>query len=191
MADSELRKYLVDDALKPFCEYIAIGSDSNLENQLVQKSQQENIAKFTPNDFAKRFGSIEMLKKWQSKGRKLFWLLGPGQDLAGIIWYGEDELPFELDGDEKPNETFAIRIYEGYNGKGLSNPFMTQSLKVYVDEKLKQNEKLPIIWLQTDTDNIPALKSYTKFGFKEVRRDEKRVTMVLPIENLKSIINNI
>lgn len=188
MSDGELQKCAVDDNLKPFTEYIAVGSDSSLENQLIQKSLQENVVKFTPNDHIERFGNIEMLKQWQAKGRKLFWLIGPENDLAGIIWYGEAEFPHNLSLDETPNETFAIRIYDGYTGKGLSNPFMRQSLRIYNDEKLKNGSKAPVIWLQTDIDNVPAIKSYTKFGYTEVFRNEKRVTMVLSTEALNSAI---
>jgi len=188
MSNSELHKYPVDDKLKPVCEFIAVGSDAELENQLIQKSMQENIVKFTPKDSLKRFGNMEMLNTWRSKGRRIFWLIGPGNDLAGIIWYGESEFPLDLKLDETPNETFAIRIYDGYNGMGLSNPFMRQSLRIYVEEKLKNGDNPPIIWLETDVDNIPAIKSYTKFGYTEVYRDEKRVTMVLPSANLKSAI---
>lgn len=189
MADNELQKYPVEDGLKQICEYIAIGKDASLENQLIKKSLQENVVKFTPNDNMKRFGDTEMLNKWRSKGRKLFWLIGPEHDLAGIIWYGESEFPFDLNLEETPKETFAIRIYDGYTGKGLSKPFMRQSLRIYVEEKLKNGEELPVIWLQTDIDNIPALKSYTKFGYEEVCRDEKRVTMILPSNTLNSIIS--
>lgn len=188
MTDNELQKYPVDDSLRHVCEFIATGSDSSLENQLIQKSLQENIMKFTPKDHLQRFGNIDMLNKWRAKGRRLFWLIGPEHDLAGIIWYGESEFPYELKLEETPSETFAIRIYDGYAGKGLSNPFMRQSLRIYVEEKLKNGGKPPIIWLQTDVENIPAVKSYTKFGYQEVHRDEKRVTMVLSSDALNTVI---
>ncbi len=189
MTEDEFRKYPVDEGLKIACEYIAVGSDENLENQLIKKSLQENVVKFTPNDYSKRFGNLEMFKSWQAKGRKLFWLIGPNNDLAGIIWYGKSDLPYNLKLEETPDETFAIRIYDGYTGKGLSNPFMRQTLRLFVEEKLKLGQKLPVIWLETDFDNIPAIKSYTKFGYKEVHRDEKRVTMILPSKTLSSIIS--
>jgi len=190
MSISDFKKYPVDEKMKLVCEYIAFGSNENLENQLIQKSLQENITKYTPNDHLKRFGSVEMLKNWQNKGRNIFWLIGPNNDLAGIIWYGKSEFPLEINLNEKPSETFAIRIYDGYTGKGLANPFMTQSLRLYASEKIVQNEKLPVIWLQTDIDNIPALKSYTKFGYEEVYKDEERVTMVLPSVKVESLIKN-
>ena len=189
MNKKELIKYPVDEGLKQSCLYIAVGSDINLENQLIQKSLQENILKFTPKDSKQRFRNLEMLRKWQEKGRVIHWLIGSGNDLAGIIWYGESELPLELQLKEIPDETFAIRIYDGYTGKGLSGPFMAQSLRIYVEDKLKSGKKPPIIWLQTDTDNIPAIKAYTKLGYKQVHEDEKRVTMVLYSDKLNSIIS--
>ena len=169
----------VDEIMRPIVEFIAYGEDIDLESQLIEKSLQDNILKYTPKDSKERFGNLEMLKNWKSKGREVHWLIGPDKDLAGIIWYGKSEFPLDLDLKETPEETFAIRIYDGYTGKGLSRPFMTQSLRLLVEQRRAKGQDLHPIWLQTDIDNLAALSSYTKFGYEEVYRDDKRVTMVL------------
>lgn len=187
MKNTGLIKVEAPETMKPAVEFIAYGSDDSVEKQLVQKSSQPNILRFTPKDHKKRFGDIDMLRKWKSKGRIVHWLLGPNDDLAGIIWYGESAFPLDIDLHEKPNETFAIRLYDGYVGHGLAKPFMVQSLIILVSQKKKTGANISPIWLQTDVDNPAAIAAYSKFGYEEVARDEKRVTMVLDTDTISLI----
>lgn len=181
--------YDVDETLKPLISRLAVGNDDTLRDQLIAKSRQPNILKYTPNDAAKRFGSIEMFNTWLSKGRELHWLLGPNDDLAGVIWYGQAVFPLpDLNLPEIPQETFAIRLYAGYAGQGLARPFMNLSLKVHVQENTYDSNSLTGIWLQTDIDNAPALSAYAKFGYNEVARDDQRVTMVLTRTQILRIV---
>lgn len=184
---SKLKLIKADESLRPLIEYLAIGEDPKLEAQLIAKSKQPNILKFTPKDSKQRFGNPDMLKHWISKGRTIHWLLGPNKDLAGIIWYGKSKFPLDIELDEIPEETFAIRIYDGYAGHGLARPFMTFSLKVAVEEKRAAQEPIAGIWLQTDIDNPAAVAAYTKFGYKEVFRDHKRATMVLSSQEILNV----
>lgn len=180
-----LRVIKPDEDLKPLITGIATGSDPGLEKQLIEKSRQRNILRFTPNDAAKRFGDPEMLKRWLEKGREIHWLLGADNDLAGIIWYGKSPFPADADLPDRPDETFAIRLYEGYTGHRLAVPFMRQSLGIYARDKLERGDPIKGIWLETNVDNPAALASYTKFGYHEVARDDKRVTMVLGASSIK------
>ncbi len=167
------------EELKPLITGLAVGSDPALERQLIEKSRQSNIVKYTPKDASSRFGSQEMLEKWRAGGREIHWLLGKDNDLAGIIWYGKKDFPLDMQLPEVPTETFAIRLYDGYTGHRLSGPFMRQSLAVHAKMQKEQGGSVAGIWLETDVDNPAALASYTKFGYQEVGRDDKRVTMVL------------
>lgn len=182
---SDLQKFEAVEDLRPIIRCIAVGRDSGLEKQLVEKSRQPNILRFTPNDAAKRFGDQAMLEKWYSGGREIHWLLGEDDDLAGIIWYGKKPFPAEADLDEKPGETFAIRLYDGYTGHHLSVPFMRQSLSIHAKLREEAGEPLTGLWLETDVDNPAALAAYTKFGYREVARDDQRVTMVLDSARIK------
>jgi GNAT superfamily N-acetyltransferase len=171
--------------MKPLITCVAVGQDENLEAQLISKSRQPNILKYTPNDAKKRFGSHEMFKQWLAKGREIHWLLGASSDLAGIIWYGKSNFPLDIKLPETPQETFAIRLYDGYAGRRLARPFMELSLKTAVKLKQARGEPIVGIWLQTDTDNPAAIAAYTKFGYQEVARDHERVTMVLGTSKIK------
>jgi hypothetical protein len=166
-----------NDKLSPYVKYIAVGEDDSLKAQLMEKSSQPHILASTPKDAAERFGNSEMFDKWQKKGRTIHWLIGNNGDLAGVIWYGDEEMP-ETKTQNAPNLTFAIRLYENYLGKGLSVPFMKQSLDILV-RSFDDLSKFNGIWLQTDVSNKPAVAAYEKFGYVEVSKSGDRTTMVL------------
>ncbi len=177
-----------DQALQPHITAIGTGESPELIGQLLEKSQEANIRQYTPNDAAKRFGTKEMFAAWKAGGRDLYWLLGKNDDLAGIIWYGKKPFPFPADEEETPTETFAIRLYDGYNGKGLAVPAMRQTLRLHVQAARGRGEPVQGLWLETDTDNPAAIHVYTKFGYREVHRTDERITMVLPAAQITAII---
>lgn len=176
------------EELKPLIVSIGTGNDEGMEQQLIEKSRQPNILKYTPKDAAQRFGSKEMFESWRSGGREVYWLVGSDNDLAGIIWYGKKAFPLKTDLPEMPSETFAIRIYDGYSGHGLAVPAMKQTLALHAKAAQARGDKVAGIWLETDTDNPAALKVYTRLGYQEVSRDPERVTMVLPSSEIRRII---
>lgn len=182
-----LIKVDVTQDMKPLTDHMFIGDDSGLEEQLIVKSRQANILKYTPKDASVRFGDQVMLTTWKTKGRTLFWLVGDNNDLAGVIWFGKSTFPLDIEGLETPTETFAIRLYEGYTGHGLAVPFMKLALKAAVELKQQNDQQIDGVWLQTDLTNPAAIAVYTKFGFKEVARDDARVTMVLDREKILDI----
>lgn len=153
---------------------IKVGRNAALEQQLIIKSSQVNIRKFTPRDHDERFKSPESINEWFAKGRQLHWLVSRSGDLAGVIWYGQSLLADDQTG---PNYTFAIRLYDGYAGKGLAGKFMRLSLKIFADYVRETSVEFKGIWLKTDVTNAAAIAAYTKFGYAEIDRDEKRVTM--------------
>jgi RimJ/RimL family protein N-acetyltransferase len=177
-----------DADLQPHITGIATGKDAGLQQQLFKKSREPNILKYTPKDASKRFGSNEMFNAWLAGGREVYWLLGPNDDLAGIIWYGKKAPPATISGPVQPSETFAIRLYDGYSGHGLAVPAMKQTLRMHAEAAQARGEALTGIWLETDTDNPAALKVYTRFGYEEVGRTPERVTMVLPPAKIAAAI---
>ena len=168
----------VNGQLSDHVKYIAMGLDGSLVIQLIKKSKQPHIIASTPKDANERFGDLEMFKRWLKKGRLIHWLVADGGDLAGIIWYGEEKIPTEVTLDNPPRITFAIRLYENYLGKGLSVPFMKQSMHILVSS-LKESSDFGGIWLQTEINNKPAVAAYQKFGYKEIGRSDTKVIMVL------------
>lgn len=188
MPEDNLILHTADTNMQPLVLNVATGWSDALEAQLIEKSRQENILLHTPKDAAQRFADHDAVQAWREKGREVHWLLGPDQDLGGIIWYGPSEPPQNIDTKGAQPETFAIRIYDGYVGNGLARPFMTQSLRILAEDRQKRGEPLPLIWLETDIDNIPALTSYTKFGYEEYTRDDIRVLMTLAPDKIKAIL---
>lgn len=183
----------VPDEMQPITKYLAVGNNAEFIDQLVVKSKQPHVAQNTPNDQATRFSDTAAFQEWKSKGRQVYWLLGPDHDLAGIIWYGKKQYPYAAStlskASEVPEYSFAIRLYEGYVGHRLARPFMTLSIKALVRDRRDSGEAMPGIWLQTDIANDAAVAAYTKFGYMEVCRDGKRVTMVLPSAKALAIAN--
>ena len=169
---------------------IAVGRNPHYESLLEKKSQQRNIRQHTPKDASERFASPLLFEQWYKKGREIHWLITDNDDVAGIIWYGASSFPLDwqkLSLPEEPTETFAIRLYDGYTGRGLARPFMLESLRIHIQRELKQKNSIQAIWLETDIDNIAAVAAYTKFGYAEVARNDKRITMVLSTEAILHI----
>jgi GNAT superfamily N-acetyltransferase len=162
-----------------------------IEAQLIAKSRQPLILERCPNDAGERFASHDSLTHWQSKGRCLYMLLGPGDDLAGVIWYGKKAFPAATPPPEPLDDTFSIRLYEGYVGKSLARPFMAQTLALYAAHKKAAGERFTGLWLETDADNDASLATYAKFGYQELSRSDRRVVMMLPLARVLQIINTI
>lgn len=176
---SAITEYPVDAEMQQVVQKISTAIRPDYIDQLINKSRELNIVKYTPKDSTKRFVDREHFDKWLNKGRTVHWLLSKSDDLAGIIWYGKADFPDGVNYDPKPEYTFAIRLYDGYQGHGLAVPFMKQSLKIFDSDSRDSGEVLQSIWLQTDVDNGAAIHVYSKVGYREITRDNKRVTMVI------------
>lgn len=135
----------------------------------------------------KRFKNKETYSEWRKKGRTIYILTDDKDNLLGVIWLGEEKLPEEFEFHSPANSnnygiTFTIRLYQRARGKHLSRPLTKLVLDHY-----KNTEEYNIIpnkgiWLETSANNIPAVTSYTKFGFKQFTKphgERKRIIMVL------------
>jgi ribosomal protein S18 acetylase RimI-like enzyme len=143
------------------------GLDQDLAEQLVERSKEKAIVRNCKNDAVKRFGSIEAVAAWQSKGRLSLPLVhnlgGEALSLAGFGWMGPGK-----PGEDEPvipgaETTFAIRIYEGFSGQGLSRPYTETILTAH--DVLYGNHG---VWLEAWGNNTPALKTYNDVGFVQV-----------------------
>jgi GNAT superfamily N-acetyltransferase len=174
--------------LTPIIKKFVVGIDDDLVNQLIKKSRQDHIKSSTPKDISERFGDIKMFTEWNEQGRVMHWLVGDNDDLAGVIWYGKKKFPNDNNQKVSANNTFAIRIYEGYAGQGLAKPFMKQSLQLYLKSLKNNHDDNVEIWLSTSVNNFPAIAVYTKFGYKEIYRTNEQVFMILPQEVILGIL---
>lgn len=116
---------------------------------------------------ADRFKDRKNFDEWIKKGKDIYTLVDKDDNLMGIIWFHQ-ALNQEAPGYET---TFAIRMYEGARGKGLSKPFMEKVFSDFGAEK---------IWLSTLVDNIPGRKLYEHFGFKQITQPDQdnRIIMI-------------
>lgn len=139
-------------------------------DQLIAKSRQRHVLEFEGHEDAEgRFKDREAFIAWSKGRRRIFYLLLDGQDIAGVIWFGERR-------NEHINEsyclTFAIRLYEGYVGKGLSKSFMSVAHAGMEKYFPGQN-----IWLDFDAKNIAAQKAYESFGYEYIKEKNGRIIM--------------
>lgn len=143
--------------------------------QLLKYSREDEVIKKFTSD-SKRFSDFSTFNKWQ-KNRKIFVLTNDKNDLLGIIWVGEKEMPKELKRKYPSYKTtFAIRLYNEARGKGLSRWFMEEVLK-----RIPETH----IWLQCDSRNEAAQKLYAKFGFEPILSDKKTNSVCMIYENKK------
>ena len=143
------------------------GWGDDVAQQLVELSQQSHILQYTPNDHGRRFASEQSAHDWYHAHERAVYTLGE-HAIDGIIWFGESRSDI-ADGDY----TFAIRMYEGAQGKGLARGFM-QGAHQDFREQLDYDGA---IWLETDIDNVAARALYAKAGYQEVRTVDERVVM--------------
>lgn len=74
--------------------------------------------------------------------------------VLGHVWYRPIDSGFEID---------YIEISESYKGQGLS----INILRAFIEFCFTQKNK-PEVWLEVSDQNTPAIKLYSKAGFKNV-----------------------
>jgi RimJ/RimL family protein N-acetyltransferase len=179
------------------------GHTPELVTQLIEKSKQPHIADplNCPRDSAERFVSHESFEKWRQKngGRTTYFLADETGDLAGLVWFGAEAAPdaVRTGSPNDPACTFAIRMYEGYDGKGSAQEFIESSLQDFVGQLPADQVDVIAsgIHLETNVANLGAQHLYEKVGWQEVHRADssdiepakQRVVMVLPPHKITEI----
>lgn len=153
-------------------------SEEGIE-QLVAASHQQHIKDATPRDAEERFMSAEAINARINEGCDFYTLTSREGDkdlLAGVVWFKEK--PFgELDW------TLAVRLYEGFVGKGLGAIFLGSAIEDFA----AQHPDVNSIWLSTALNNIAAQRLYQRLGFSTIHTDQERYYMQkeLPAHNPK------
>jgi len=137
----------------------------NIKKVIYYSSHDPLIEKFTSDK--ERYKNLKVFKKGLSK-REYYSLLDDNNDLAGIIWFTKKSIPdiykkYKLDKNIY-GFTVALRIYQSFRGKGLSNPFLNEAIMRFKKSALNKGNKYKL-WLLTGKDNLPAQKTYIKSGF--------------------------
>jgi hypothetical protein len=167
------------------------GLDLELALQLINKSWESEIYASCPNDADKRFKDLGSLEEWLSRERQVYPLVDEqSQDLGGIIWHGPKPFPKAEFGPQAAQDTFAIRLYKGYRGRGLAEPFMKNCLWDYVTTVVENGRAgyFHGIWLSSRLDRKGAQVLFRRFGYQEIGRDSEEVFMLLSPEKIRQII---
>ena len=173
---------------------VQIGLTPQILQSIIAMAQEPAIKEFCPNDFGKRFANAEAAELWVTKGRAVFALLATdangGLRLAGYGWVGRENSEAVPSG----RSTFALRISQADQGKGLAAPF---AWSIIAGGTLLYG--LKDFWLETWGSNGGAVHNYEKIGFEAINEklDERptlqadvgivydnRIYMILPNEQL-------
>lgn len=146
-------------------------TSTNIIDLINYTNHDKKIAKYTHDQ--KRFISKKSFHKWIKDKKVIFTLVDNEQKLAGIIWFSKK--PFQKVDKADYNYTFAIRLYSIARGKKLAFQFMKIAFDTFCNDLPKINK----FWLTTKVNNIPALKLYNKFGFKEEFQSRGKTYMTL------------
>ncbi len=143
--------------------YVQLGMMPEDVTSVQALARQASIRRFCPNDL-KRFGEIEgdprATEKWLEKGRLAFLLKELGSSsLAGYGWSGPGNTEHILEGDM----TFAVRLSELHQGKGLATPFLG-SIVDYTMEIAPDAKP----WIEAWESNESGIHVDKKVGFKVV-----------------------
>lgn len=150
------------------------GLSAKVLKQLLVFSRTDAVVIKHTSD-SKRFKDKEAFQAWQKQGRVIYSLVDKEGNLKGIIWFGKkviDSKEFPLAPKierKKYSFTFAIRLYGNARGKDLALPFMKAAFADFGQKG---------IWLETGKDNLPALKTYRRFGFHPLAENKEKILMV-------------
>jgi|GEM_PF-130739 uncharacterized cofD-like protein len=139
------------------------GLSAALRQQLQDKSTQTHIRLWTPRDADERFVSEEAIRQREAGGDVFYPLITPSSgisELAGIVWVKHKNLTPH----SRFDTTFAIRLYERYEGRGLATGFLQSCLRDY--SYLHPSSQH--FWLEVQAGNQRAKELYTKLGFHSV-----------------------
>ncbi len=150
------------------------GWNEKLAEELVECSKDPFIKQWTPNDAERRFTDVPTAMKWHDEGQRTVYSLYDNSDegLTGVIWY-DTRSRKDLDA----THTFGIRMYNPERlerRKKLAHGFMKAA-----QYDFEQLASAPVVWLETDSDNVGARDLYENFGYETVSEANERITMIV------------
>lgn len=145
---------------------VCVGLTREWTEKILPLTHEQSILEYCPRDAAERFASVAATENWLSKQRAVFLLVHEAagvKTLAGYGWagYGVTE---HVPGGEA---TFALRVSEKHQGKGLATPYSVLMLAGAVKLYGLQN-----IWLEAWMSNAGAVHIYHKLGFVDVAQEQ-------------------
>ena len=121
-----------------------------------------------------RFSNLFEYQKWLDRGKYIYTLISPNNDLMGIIWFSQEKPNFDsymlteqFDHDHY-SFTFAIRLYSAARGVGLAKQFASIATTHFTQSDSCRMEPRNGIWLDVKSTNLAAISIYKGLGFKQV-----------------------
>jgi ribosomal protein S18 acetylase RimI-like enzyme len=135
--------------------------------QILTMSQEPAIREYCPKDSSERFTNRKATEKWLAKQRAVFLLFEQNgtRRLVGYGWAGpaiDSHVP-------AGRMTFALRIGQAGQGRGLAAPFSWLIIAVTAKRYGVQH-----FWLETWASNGAAVHIYHKLGFETVAEESSR-----------------
>lgn len=147
-------------------------SEKQIEELIDYSNNDELIAKFTQD--SERFANRDAYNSWRSKGRSIYVFESDEGSLAGLIWFGKEKCPIDLYQDCE--NTFAIRLYGDFRGKGLAGKMVEAAITDYFDSGIGEEVG---VWLKVSEDNMAARRLYESFGFERVSEPDEEGKIIL------------
>ncbi|MFZ2126612.1 MAG: hypothetical protein WAV04_03830 [Candidatus Microsaccharimonas sp.] len=154
----EANNYSNDERLATLGLAIYKGWDTELAEQLVERSKEATIKLMTPRDSAERFPTVSKAHEWYNSRPKVVYSLSKAAELAGVIWFSEQ--PYR--GADK---TFAIRLYDSVRGRGLAKSFAKAA---HLDHELLGGYDGDT-WLETGAENIAAQGLFVQMRYQRIK----------------------
>lgn len=137
--------------------YVQVGLTQANVTALQALSLQPSIREYCPNDCTKRFRDELTASDWLSKGRAAILLIhSETGEVAGYGWVGDGTSEHVPGG----TETFAIRLSEAHQGRGLATPY--NQVIIDVARQLYGSQHM---WGEAWQSNAAAVHVYQKIGF--------------------------
>lgn len=141
----------------------------------ITEVQKEELIQYSTNDSevvkntsdAIRFKDMKAFAVWLQEKPSLFVLTNNSGKLLGLAWVQKMDNPIKL---QEYDTTAAIRLYGEARGKGLSRWFLEEALQKYGSKNY---------WLRTSSDNVSAIKTYKRLGFKIVSTPDDENKIIL------------
>lgn len=147
-------------------------TDKQIKQLINYSSTDPLVLQFTSD--AKRFKNLSTFEAWLGKNPSYFVFSDKGENLIALVWFSHKKMP--ISGFAEFNWSLALRVYGEARGKGLAKEFLNLALTIFKNQSPDRK-----IWLATSFDNLAAIKTYQKLGFKKVSEpnEKGKILMIL------------